>query len=291
LSRTAGVVTPEAVVVDLAEADIGSRLVARLIDAAAQLLGTGLLVGGFAALSATVPMPKWAAISAAIFVIFAGLFGYPVAMETLWRGRSLGKAAFGLRVVTVEGGPTRFRHATIRAALGVVELYATFGSLAVASAMVSRRHQRLGDLVAGTVVRRERTGAAMPEAVSFGVPAELESYAATIDASGLSVTEYAAVRNFLLRAATLDPNARIDLASRLAGPLAARVAHTIPAGVWPETFLLCLATTWQRHHQVGEGPATKVESGKAADAPAPATVPPEQPIADSTDGTGFAPLG
>ena len=42
------------------------------------------------------------------------IVGYPVAMEALWNGRTLGKAAIGLRVVTVEGGPVRFRQAAIR---------------------------------------------------------------------------------------------------------------------------------------------------------------------------------
>jgi len=280
-------VTPEAVVVDLAEADIGSRLVARLIDAAAQLGGILLLLGGIAALAAAIPgVPKWAAISAVIFGVFAGLVGYSVAMESLWRGKTLGKAALGLRVVTVEGGPISFRHAVIRGALGLVEIYATLGSVAVVSAMVSNRHQRLGDLVAGTVVRRERSGAAMPEAITFGLPAELETYAATIDASGLSATDYATVRNFLLRVATLDPQARIDLASRLAAPLASRLAHTIPAGIWPETFLLCLATTWQRRHRGDVGPPGS-ENVQPGPAPAPASAPARTP----GDGTGFAPLG
>ncbi len=279
--------TPEAVVVDLAEADIGSRLVARLIDAAAQLGGILLLLGGIAALAAAIPgVPKWAAISAVIFGVFAGLVGYSVAMESLWRGKTLGKAALGLRVVTVEGGPISFRHAVIRGALGLVEIYATLGSVAVVSAMVSNRHQRLGDLVAGTVVRRERSGAAMPEAITFGLPAELETYAATIDASGLSATDYATVRNFLLRVATLDPQARIDLASRLAAPLASRLAHTIPAGIWPETFLLCLATTWQRRHRGDVGPPGS-ENVQPGPAPAPASAPARTP----GDGTGFAPLG
>lgn len=283
--------TPEAVVVDLAEADIGSRLVARLIDAAAQLGGTLLLLGGVAALAAAIPgVPKWAAISAVIFGVFAGLVGYSVAMESLWRGKTLGKAALGLRVVTVEGGPISFRHAVIRGALGLVEIYATLGSVAVVSAMVSNRHQRLGDLVAGTVVRRERSGAAMPEAITFGLPAELETYAATIDASGLSATDYATVRNFLLRVATLDPQARIDLASRLAAPLASRLAHTIPAGIWPETFLLCLATTWQRRHRGDVGPPGS-ENVQPGPAPAPASAPARTPARTPGDGTGFAPLG
>ncbi len=77
----------------------------------------------------------------------------------------------GLRVVTREGAPVQFRHAAIRAALGLIDFYLAFGGVAVISALVTREHQRLGDLVAGTLVLRERTGARAPTAVRFAVPA------------------------------------------------------------------------------------------------------------------------
>ena len=48
--------------------------------------------------------PGWAAVTIALFLVFAVIWGYPVAMETLWRGRTLGKAALGLRVGSDRGG-------------------------------------------------------------------------------------------------------------------------------------------------------------------------------------------
>ena len=87
-------VTPEAVPLDLETASIGSRFLALLIDIAIQ--GTLLFT-----------------------VLFAVIWGYPIAFESLWRGRTIGKAALGLRVVTKEGGQIGFRHAAIRAALRI----------------------------------------------------------------------------------------------------------------------------------------------------------------------------
>ena len=65
-------------------------------------------------------MGHTAAAVIALVMVLLVLVGYPVASETLWNGRTLGKAALGLRVVTVEGGPVRFRHSAIRGIVGAV---------------------------------------------------------------------------------------------------------------------------------------------------------------------------
>ena len=49
-----------------------------------------------------------------IFTVLA-IVGYPVIFETATRGRTLGKMALGLRVVSDDGGPERFRQALFRA--------------------------------------------------------------------------------------------------------------------------------------------------------------------------------
>ena len=53
--------------------------------------------------------------------------GYPLVFETATRGRSLGKMAMGLRVVSDDGGPERFRQALFRALASVVEIWMLFG--------------------------------------------------------------------------------------------------------------------------------------------------------------------
>ena len=168
---TPAVVTPEAVPLDLQPAGLGSRFVALLIDWAVQaMLGFALLLVGIG-----LSFGEAGGIGIAFFFLltFLVLFGYPIALETLWRGRTLGKAAMGLRVVTTEGGPVRFRHAAIRAALGLVDFFLTSGAAAVISVLATRNNQRLGDLVAGTLVLRERTGLPPPQAAEFSVPARV----------------------------------------------------------------------------------------------------------------------
>jgi uncharacterized RDD family membrane protein YckC len=257
------VVTPEAVPLELETATIGSRLLAVMIDWTIQGSTLIALVAGLGALAGATNANVGAGVAVALFFLlsFLVLWGYPTAMETLWRGRSIGKAVFGLRVVTVEGAPVRFRHAAIRATLGLVDFLLTSGAAAVICMLLTSRSQRLGDLVAGTVVLRERTGLRAPVAVEFRVPPGLESYAHALDVARLTPDDYRAARTFLLRAPSLAPAVRYDLAVRVADPVSRRVRPPPPVGVPPEMFLLCVAAVYQ-HRQVGARPVPAHAPGR-----------------------------
>jgi hypothetical protein len=54
------------------------------------------------------------------------------------------------------------------------------------------------------------------------------------------------VRSFLLRAPSLPPAVRAQLAAQVAGTLAARVQPAPPPGIPAETFLLCVAAAYRR---------------------------------------------
>jgi uncharacterized RDD family membrane protein YckC len=242
-----GIVTPEAVVLEFETAGAGSRTVAILLDllvqiAALLLMALALGLAGEGGVGSTV------LVIAALVFIFLILLGYPVAFETLWNGRTLGKAALGLRVVTQEGGPVRFRHAAIRGIFGLVELWMFTGSIAVVTVVLSRRNQRLGDLVAGTIVLRDRVVAGHAVAVSFPPPPGYEAYVASLDVSGLDAEQYAVIRSFLMRVFELSAEARPVLAGRIAEPTAAVMRHTPPPYVGPELFLVCVAAAYQLRH-------------------------------------------
>jgi uncharacterized RDD family membrane protein YckC len=268
-----GIVTPEAVRLQFAEANIGSRGIAFLLDVS--LLGLILtvvntMIGLLLAVGGT-GIPGWVAITTLIVVNFLIFFGYSIFFETVQKGRSPGKSVMGLRVVTVEGSPVGFRHAAIRAALALVDFFVTLGMGAVFAALFSRRHQRLGDMVAGTVVLRERTAEAVPWASQFTVPYGAESYAVTIDPSGLTPSEYELARNFLMRARGLTAAHRAEIGERLAGVLAAKLHHERPRSVSAELFLSCLAARYQQRHWAAASAPTP------AAAPEPAVVQPAPP--------------
>ena len=286
-----GIVTPEAVVLEFETAGLGSRLIARALDTALQGAALAAVLLGVFAAQATAAT---AITVAGFFLVFLVLFGYPIAMESLWRGRTLGKAAMGLRVVTVEGAPVRFRHAAIRAALALVDVYLLSGLIGVVAILASRRNQRLGDVVAGTLVLRERTGAAMPVATRFVAPAGLEGYAANLDVSALGPADYATVRSFLVRAPRIEPHARHQLASQLAAPIATRLHHQPPPGLAPEPFLACVVVAYQRRSAVpldapAPSPPWSPWSAWSPAPPPPLSTPAPAPAASSRPTDGFVP--
>ena len=242
-----GLVTPEAVVLGLPIASVGSRAVGLLVDGLLQ--GLGMLVLGFAAGAVGTSGLGWVGVSMFLLAVFALLFGYPVAFETFWRGRTPGKALMGLRVVTVEAAPVGLRHAAIRAALGLLDFWASSGGVAVVSALFTRRAQRLGDLAAGTVVIREGRGRRQVAALTFEPPPGAEDYARQLDVSGLDESDYLAVRSVLVRARTLGAAASEPLAVEALRVLTPRIVPAPPPGMPALAVLTCVAAAHQQRHR------------------------------------------
>jgi len=282
-----GIVTPEAVVLDFDTAGIASRALARAIDTMIQ--GALLLVIVIIAIN-LIGGEGWFAlllvISGAAFIVI----GYPIVTELVMRGRSPGKAALGLRVVTVEGAPISARHAFVRSAIGIVDFLVIPGGLvAVVVALLSPRSQRLGDVFAGTMVLRERSAARPALAVWFNPPTGFEGYAATLDVTAVTDAQFAIVRSYLLRLADLSPEARASLSVRLATPLVAAMHHHTPPGVHADHFLQCVAAAYQRRHA---GPPPPTWNAPPPPPPPPPPVPGSPrphapPTPASTTGTDF----
>ena len=137
----------------------------------------------------------------------------PCGMEVALRGRSLGKLAVGGRIVRVDGGSSGFRHAFIRALIGVLEIYLTFGAVAVIAGAFSARSQRLGDMLAGTYCQRVRTPRLM-EHVPI-MPAGLAAWATLADVARLPDRLARRIAQFLQNADRLTPAARARIAEEL----------------------------------------------------------------------------
>lgn len=273
----ASVVTPEAVLLELRPAGLGSRMLALGLDLLLQFGALWVLLVGWLA---TGQSSETAAVVASLVIVFLITFGYPVVMETLW-GRSLGKLALGLRVITTEGGPVRFRHAAIRSLLFVVDFWIPPGGLTgVTCVLVTRRSQRLGDLAAGTIVVRSGRRAERTVPVWFTPPPGHEAYARHLDVSPLRPRQYQLVRRFLLRTAELSPSARWELANRLAAGVAVATGGTVPTGMHPETYLRCVVAAHQQRGTPGPSlasppppPTGRPLTGPGAPPPPPGSAP------------------
>jgi uncharacterized RDD family membrane protein YckC len=269
------IVTGEAVAVDLRTAGVGSRGVALVVDFTLQFVLILALVYVIDQLGSSLENAAAAALVLSLFVLV--VLGYPVGFESLWHGRTPGKAVMGLRVTRDDGGPIRFRHAFVRGLVGVVvdRLGLSIGLLALVPMLATQRSKRLGDLAAGTIVVQERVPSR--QGAPRTVAPELAGWAAGLDLSGVSDGLAAEIRQFLARARQLASWAREDMGDRLL----AEVSRTVgppPPGMAPGAFLeTVLAERSRREALRLTGGATPVTTPSHEFAAPPPPTEPAQP--------------
>ena len=227
------VLTGEAVALDVQPVGLILRVAGAAIDVVVTLLVYLGLIVGLASLATNGILPENVMQILSIVLAVTLLVIVPTAVETLTRGRSLGKLAIGARIVRVDGGAISFRHAFIRALVGVLEIWTTFGGLATLVGVFTPRSQRLGDLVAGTYAERTRTPVLAPREIPL--PYGLESWAAIADVGRLPDRLARRVAQFAAGAESMHPAARQRIAHELAGEVRAFVSPVPP--VDPETLL------------------------------------------------------
>jgi uncharacterized RDD family membrane protein YckC len=238
MSPVAHLITGDAVTLDLRIAGLPSRMLALAVDLVVQgmLLVVGLVLAGWVFGAGGSPGAQ-AAVSLAVVAL--ALVGWPTLVETVTRGRSLGKMLMGLRVVRDDGGPIRMRHSLVRAlAMVFLDLWTTSGVVGGLSALVSARSKRMGDHLAGTIVVGERVPrSALAHQQEIVMPAPLAAWAASLDLVAVPDALALNARTFLRRADSLDPRARQAMAARLATEMSGHVRIPAPLGTPAEAYL------------------------------------------------------
>jgi uncharacterized RDD family membrane protein YckC len=145
---------PEQGCLELPLAGVGSRGLATLMDLAWLFIGPGSCVWGV-----WLFRPGWLgerAVQGALLALLLLLPSVgPLVFELLYAGQSPGKRRVGIRVLSLDGRRPSFNQLVLRNILRLVD-FLPLGYLAgVASLFVSERAQRLGDVVAGTLVVRD----------------------------------------------------------------------------------------------------------------------------------------
>jgi uncharacterized RDD family membrane protein YckC len=289
VSQQEPVVTGDAVVLDVQIAQLPVRALSAIIDVTVVFI---LYITGVV-LWATTLTQFDPALSASVLIIFTVLtiVGYPAIFETTTRGRSLGKLALGLRVVSDDGSPERFRQALFRALAGVIEIWMLTGGPAVICSLVSAKGKRIGDIFAGTVVISERAPRLSPPPP---MPPQLAWWASTLQLSGLRPEQAELARQFLSRVTQLDPQLRDQMAYRIAGEVVAQISPPPPPGAPPQYVLAAVLA--ERHRR--ELARLQPVSGPPTPQPPPSQpplvgypLPPQQvPVSPPpSDPGGFAP--
>jgi uncharacterized RDD family membrane protein YckC len=228
----AQIVTGEAVALELRIAQLPSRVVAAALDFAVMGTVFAVLV---TVLGRVLGVADQAAATALVLILLLLVFlGYPLTLETVLRGRTLGKMAMGLRVVRDDAGPITFRQALVRAVSGFalerpgIMLVGLGPALAFCVMLFSGTGKRIGDMAAGTVVIQERI-ARQPPFTTY-LPPPLAGWAAVLDLTAVDDGLALGIRQFLSRAQRLDPVAREALGRQLLADLLSRVTPPPPPG-------------------------------------------------------------
>jgi uncharacterized RDD family membrane protein YckC len=252
------VVTGEAVVLDVPCARFPSRMVAIIIDMAVQVLMAAVVFGVVASMASQMNAAALAAIGIAAFALIFVV--YPTTFETLSRGRSLGKLALGLRVVSDDGGPVRFRQALWRASAALFEIWLLTGAPALICSLLSAKGKRFGDLFAGTFVIQERLPRrpGLPAALAV-VPPPLAGWAQTLELSGLNDQTAEQGSSYLRRFYEFTPAARDELGQRIAAAVAAQVTPPPPPGTPPAAFLSAVLAV-RRQREMARLTATRASA-------------------------------
>ncbi|WP_104091194.1 RDD family protein [Arthrobacter sp. GMC3] len=230
------IITGEAVVLELRPASFAARSLGCAIDV---LVTVVLAIAAIFTIGAIPFLVDASATRAIILLTLVTLLvGLPIAVETLTRGKSLGKLVMGLRIVRDDGGSIRFRHALIRGLLGFFEIYMSLGSVAFLASLFNGKSKRLGDMLAGTYAIRDRAPEPKPLQVHT-VPA-LAPWAALADIGRLPDTLARRISVFLRQGGAMAQGSRESLGTDLATEASRYVAPQPPLGTPPEMFLAVL---------------------------------------------------
>ena len=265
--------TPELVAIEMPLAGIGSRFIAILIDYI--IWGAAFLV---LALMAAIILPalhffggvsaNWA-VGIFFLIVFLLQWGYFALFEAFGNGRTPGKRVARIRVIHQSGRGISFVESLARNLVRLVNYLPGFYAVGVVAIFLSRRNQRLGDLVAGTLVVRDRevdapqwdggasrtfTAAAfaaqspIPAPVSpqtslgpWGGPPHLRVVLPAPALGKLSAIDLEVLEGFFSRRLDMDLATRGALASRIASALCSKSGLVIPRDTSVETFLEAVA--------------------------------------------------
>jgi uncharacterized RDD family membrane protein YckC len=247
--------TPELVAIEMPLAGIGSRFIALLVDYL--IWGAGLLAIIFLAIMILPGIHAFSKISAQwavaiiVFLIFLFNWGYFTLFEAFWNGRTPGKRVARIRVIQRTGRAIGLFESMARNLVRYIDQLPFFYAVGVVTVFVTRQHQRLGDLAAGTLVVRDRepetplwsqSGSRTFTAPAFTASAPIPEpqTAVTLPTSSvakLTAADLEVLEGFFSRRLDMSLPTRQALASRIASAIQAKSGLETPDGVSVETFL------------------------------------------------------
>jgi len=256
------------VAIEFPLAGIGSRFIALLVDTLLWLVGLlvlGILFWIFQpALKAFDKLSYQWVVAILIFVVFLFNWGYFTLFEAFWNGRTPGKKIAKIRVIQQTGRPIGLMESMARNFVRYIDQIPSFYAVGVITMFITKQHQRLGDLAAGTLVVRDQeqdtplwseSGSRTFTAASFTprtAPVEphmLVSLPAT-GIARLTSVDLEVLEGFFARRLDMPLTVRQELAERITQAIRSKSGLEQPPGVSPETFLEATARDLRDHARI-----------------------------------------
>lgn len=208
--------TPEGIVFSYALAGPITRCLAWLLDllvtiALVFVLQIALSMGGL--------LPGDIAQAIGLAGYFVISIGYGVAFEAGWRGQTLGKRALRLRVLDARGMRLQFHQVLLRNLLRAVDMLPVMYLVGGTACLLGSRAQRIGDLVAGTVVVHNPVHSEPDLEQLLGIKYNSlrdQPHLAARLRQRVSPAEAHLALELLIRREALEPSARLELFRELA---------------------------------------------------------------------------
>jgi uncharacterized RDD family membrane protein YckC len=155
--KTIQIITPQNVLIEHELASVILRAIAFAVD---QVIIILFVV--FAYIFAEI-LGMTGAMTDMFFYVFVIPIYFLYSLIFEWRnyGQTLGKMMIGLKVRRLDGNEIGFTEAATRWMMRIVDIFATAGSLAALLISSTERGQRLGDILAGTMVIRQVAGSSV----------------------------------------------------------------------------------------------------------------------------------
>ncbi|MBV9467826.1 MAG: RDD family protein [Abitibacteriaceae bacterium] len=170
------------------------------------------------------------------FLLFAGYFFF---FEWLMDGQTPGKRWLHLRVLQTSAMPATVWPVFVRNLLRIADFLPFFYAAGALVAVLNPHNRRVGDLVAGTIVARERPQSAQP--LVLDIDEAVDAFISATTASVIS-TPHATVLTPAVATATSDPaNAGSNAVAAPATPMSPIAATQSPADIRAATLNLKLS--------------------------------------------------
>jgi uncharacterized RDD family membrane protein YckC len=250
---------------------LAARFGAVLIDMTIQLVLLAIMSLAAMVFSTNIsPLENWVpwmlsvGIAAYGIMAFLILYAYFFFFEWLWQGQTPGKRMLRLRVMQTNGMPITYWHAFTRNIIRIADFLPVMYGVGAVVALLDDSNRRAGDLLAGTIVARERVDNPADKVLDIhtavenflntnSAPLQPKNQSAqpvteiqpepTADAEAaamltrLDAQDYELARDFLERREKLQEDTRQRLANSLSSRLATKLGVEIPHPQVAEAFL------------------------------------------------------